>query len=135
MNRKVIIIIVLVVVLAGGGVVAFMMLGNSGEPVGDVVTFFPLPDKITTNTVDGDKMVQAAIVLTLTNAGEVAEELTGKMHVIRDVIVFTLNSKTTDELLAPGFELSLKTELASKLNQELGVEYITTLYFSDFVLT
>lgn len=139
MNKKIIIIIVVAVVLIGGGLAAFMLLSGGdegGAPVTDLETYFPLGENLVTNTADGDKtLIKATIVLGLLNAPDVTEDFTIKMHVIRDVVVYTLRSRTKEQLVDVSTMPDIKAEIASRLNEELGVDYVHTVYFNDFVVT
>jgi flagellar FliL protein len=55
-------------------------------------------------------------------------------HIIRDIIVFTLRSKTEEELRSQDVTETLREELVQRINKQMGIDYITTVYFNDYVI-
>jgi flagellar basal body-associated protein FliL len=131
MNKKVIIIIVvlLVVVAAVGSYFLFFM--NKEKP--PVVSYYVPGDFFVTNVKDSNYLLKTTIVLEL-NVEDENEFLTKRNHIIRDVIVFSLREKNEEELRSTGIQEELRKEIVDKLNEKLGVDYIVTLYFNDYVL-
>lgn len=130
--KKAIIIIILVLAVAGAAVY-FLFLTPPPEPE----TFFYTPgDYFVTNIKDSKALIKVTIVLELSTTDEESarEYLTENNHIIRDVIVFTLRSKTEDELRSQGIEDTLRKEIAKNLESKMGLDYIETIYFNDYVI-
>ncbi len=130
--KKAIIIIILVLAVAGAAVY-FLFLTPPPEPE----TFFYTPgDYFVTNIKDSKALIKVTIVLELSTTDEESarEYLTENNHIIRDVIVFTLRSKTEDELRSQGIEDTLRKEIAKNLESKMGLDYIGTIYFNDYVI-
>lgn len=132
MNKKVIIIVVLVLVV-GVAAAYFLLFSGPKEPQEG---FYTPGDYFVTNIKDSTRLVKVTLVLGLStpDPAKAQEELTAVNHVIRDIIVFTLRDKTEEDLRSDSIRESLNTELVQKLNEGLGVDYITTIYFNDFVI-
>lgn len=132
MNKKVIIIIVLLLVV-GGAAVYFLLLSGPSEPKAG---FYTPGDYFVTNIKDSTRLVKVTLVLGISapDPAKAQEELTEVNHVIRDIIVFTLRDKTEEDLRSDSIKDVLNTELVKKLNEGLGVDFITTIYFNDFVI-
>lgn len=136
MSKKVIIIIAVAVVLAivAGGGVAFFLLKGSGEEKPKEVFYYSPGEYFVTNMKDSSSgLVKVTVTVGYTEKGA-ETEFTAKNAVIRNAIVFTLRSKTKEEMKSPDIEAKLSDEMKTRLNQELGIEHITKIYFSDFVI-
>ena len=130
--KKILIIIGVVVVVAGAAVY-FLFLAPPPEPE----TMYYVPgDYFVTNIADSTRLLKATIVLEIstTEPDKVTDYLTENNHIIRDIIVFTLRSKTEAELRSNGIEETLRTEIVSNLKSKMGLDYITTIYFNDYVI-
>lgn len=130
--KKVIIIIVVALVVAGAAVY-FLFL----TPPPKAETIFYTPGEFfVTNIKDSKALIKTTIVLEIsTTEPETATEyLTTNNHIIRDVIVFTLRSKTEDELRSQDIEETLRSEIVNNLESKMGLDYITTIYFNDYVI-
>ena len=130
---KKIIIIVAVVLVVAGAAVYFFFLKPPPEP--EIVYYTPGSHFIT-NVKDSTRLLKATIVLELstTDPAGVTEYLTENNHLVRDVIVFTLCEKTEEELRATGAQEILRDKIVSKLNSEMGIDYVQTIYFNDYVI-
>lgn len=130
---KKILIIVGVVIVVAGAAVYFLFLAPPPQPE----TMYYVPgDYFVTNIADSTRLLKATIVLEIstTDPTGVNEYLTENNHIIRDNIVFTLRSKTEDELRSQGIEDQLRTEIVNNLKSKMGLDYITTIYFNDYVI-
>ncbi len=130
--KKILIIVGGVLVVAGAAVY-FLFLAPPPEPE----TMFYVPgDYFVTNIADSTRLLKATIVLEIstTQKDEVTKYLTENNHILRDVIVFTLRSKTEEELRSQGIEDQLRTEIVRNLKEKMGLDYITTIYFNDYVI-
>ncbi|MCK5129110.1 MAG: flagellar basal body-associated FliL family protein [Clostridiales bacterium] len=129
--KKIIIIIVAVIVVAGG-VTAFIVISKNKPP--EIIREYYVPGAFfVTNVKDSKYLLKTTIVLEL-NQKDKAVFLTDNNHIIRDVIVFTLREKTEEELRTAGIEDELRTEIVEKIKSEMGIDYIETIYFNDYVL-
>lgn len=129
MNKKVIIIIVVLLVIAAVASY-FLFFSKEKEPV---VSYYVPGDFFVTNVKDSMYLLKTTIVLEL-NVDDKKEYLTERNHIIRDVIVFSLREKNEEELRSTGIQETLRSEIVTKLNEKLGVDYIVSLYFNDYVL-
>ena len=130
MKKKIIIIagIVLVIVVA----VAVIVFSSPAEKK-QVISCYEPGDYFVTNIKDSTRLLKATVVLELTT-DKAEEYLAENNHIIRDVIVFTLREQTEPALRSTGIEDQLSELIASKLEETLEIDYIQTIYFSDFVI-
>ncbi|MGE5495299.1 MAG: flagellar basal body-associated protein FliL [Burkholderiales bacterium] len=131
--KKNVIIIVVIALIAVGAAAYFLFLSGPGEPKSG---FYMPGDYFVTNIKGSERLVKVTLVLGISTPDLVKaqEQLTEVNHVIRDIIVFSLREKTEDELRADSIKETLNEELVKKLNEGLGIDYITTIYFNDFVI-
>ena len=129
--KKIIIIIIAVVVVASGVAAYFIFFRNS-EPEAIRIAYVP-GDFFVTNVKDSKYLLKTTIVLELSKEG-MEEYLTANNHMIRDIIIFILREKTEEELRSSGVQDALRDEIVSKISEKMGIDYIATLYFNDYVL-
>ncbi len=130
--KKILIIVIVVMILMGvAGYLLFLM----PPPAAETIYYVP-GDYFVTNITDSTRLLKTTIVLELSTAeaDKVTEYLTENNHILRDIIVFTLRSKTEDELRSNGIEETLRTELVNNLESKMGLDYIVTIYFNDYVI-
>lgn len=130
--KKILIIIGVVLVVAGAAAY-FLFLAPPPEPE----TMYYVPgDYFVTNISDSTRLLKSTIVIEIstTDTKGVNEYLTENNHIIRDIIVFTLRSKPEAELRSNGIEDTLRTEIVENLKEKMGLDYITTIYFNDYVI-
>jgi flagellar basal body-associated protein FliL len=130
---KKILIIILAVVVVAGAAVYFLFLTPPPKPE----TIFYVPgDYFVTNIADSTRLLKATIVMEIstTEPDKVTDYLTENNHIVRDIIVFTLRSKTEGDLRSDGIEETLRTEIVKNLESKMGLDYITTIYFNDYVI-
>ena len=130
--KKVVIIIALVVIAAG---VAAYFLFLAPQPEAKLMYYTP-GDYFVTNIKDSTALIKTTIVLELLvmDMEETEVYLKENNHIIRDVIVFTLRSKTEDELRSQGVESSLRQEIVKNIKDKMGLDYLQTIYFNDYVI-
>jgi flagellar FliL protein len=131
--KKKIIIVVVIALVAVGAAAYFLLFSGPAEPK---TGYYTPGDYFVTNIKGSERLVKVTLVLGIssTDLKKAQKELTEVNHVIRDIIVFTLRDKTEDDLRSDSIKEVLNTELVKKLNEGLGVDYITTIYFNDFVI-
>ena len=129
--KKIIIIGIIVIAVAIG---AYFLL-FSGEKEPDISYYTP-GDYFVTNIKDSTRLLQSTIVLELAtfDPDGTNEYLTENNQIIRDTIVFILRDKTEEELRSTGIEDTLRQEIVTALQKKMGLDYIQTLYFNDYVI-
>ncbi len=135
MKKKLIIIIV--VILAVGAAGAYFLM-QSGAEEEKIYSYYEPGDYFVTNIKDSKALIKTTIVLEL-HAGksemeEITQFLTENNHILRDIIVFTLRSKTEQELRAENIDETLRDEIVRSISEQMGVDYISTVYFNDYVI-
>ncbi len=134
MKKKLIIIILAVVIIAAACLYFFVL---KKAPEKEYSTYSP-GDYFVTNIKDSASLVKTTIVLEIyTYPGDLektTEYLTENNPVIRDIIVFTLRSKTEAELRSQDIDKTLRQEIVQRINEQMGINYITTVYFNDYVI-
>lgn len=132
MKKKILIIIPIVLVVAAA--VYFFVI--AAPPKKAEVSYYSPGDPFVTNIKDSARLVKVAVQLEITTTETEKDTafLTDHNQKIRDTIVFTMRSKTETELRADDVKNSLCKELIDNLNQELGINYITNIYFTDYIV-
>lgn len=130
--KKKLIIIILILAVVGAALYFFVFSG----PKKPEISYYTPGDYFVTNIKDSTRLVKVTIVLGLesTDPTGTEEYLTKVNHVIRDIVVFTLRDKTEEELRSDAIRDTLTVELVKNINEGLGVDYIKTIYFNDFVI-
>ena len=77
--------------------------------------------------------MKVTVVLEL-NTDKQIEFLDENLYMIRDTIIFSLREYTEDELRSTDIQNTINAELVTKLSNQLGVDYIQKVYFTDFVI-
>jgi len=62
------------------------------------------------------------------------EAVQGSMAKIRDALLMLLSGKTVDELAGIEGKITLRKEVADRINQVLGKPVVIRVYFTDFVI-
>lgn len=135
MNKKLVIIIVVVLIAAVAATLYFTMFKKPPEKINN---FYTPGDFFVTNVKDSSSLIKTTIVLEINvyekDLEKITEYLTENNHVIRDIIVFTLRSKTEEELRAQDIDAILRQEIVQNISNQMDVDYITTVYFNDYVI-
>lgn len=129
-------LIIVVIVLVVGGVAAFLLL--SPKPPEETKKSFHAPGEFIVTNIKGSKsLLKTAIVLEYDSTKD-AEKKTAFLEehntVIRNEIIFTLREKTEEELRSADIQDKLRTDIVKKINEKLGIDYIQSIYFNDYVL-
>jgi flagellar basal body-associated protein FliL len=131
-----VIALLLVVVLAGGGyyfLVIKKQQDAAAEKKNPTYYTFELKDSFVTNVKDSDKLFKATIILVL-DKDKMDTELTAKLPVIRDTILFQLRDLTEDDIGSSTVEGTLRKSIPAAVNKALGITDVKSVYFSDFVM-
>lgn len=130
---KKIIIIAAAALLVVAAAVYFLFLQPPPKPE---TSYYTPGDFFVTNIKESTRLLKVTIVLEVssTKTKEVTDYMTENNHVIRDIILATLRNKTEDELRDTTSQDILRTEIVDNLNKQLKIDYLTTLYFNDFVI-
>ncbi|MGI6160408.1 MAG: flagellar basal body-associated FliL family protein [Christensenellales bacterium] len=121
------VIIVLVMMLVAAGIYIYQM------PREPQKGYYNPGEAFVTNVSGSDKKIKASVVLEV-KRDDMQDFFSEHNHVIRDSILFVLCNKTETELTSPKVQHDMKQEIASEINDKLGEEYISGIYFNDYVL-
>lgn len=134
MKKKLIIIILAVVIVVAACLYFFVFQ----KPPVKEYSFYSPGDYFVTNIKDSTSLIKTTIVLEIyafeKDEEKITEYLTENNHVIRDIIVFTLRSKTEDELRAQDIDQTLRQEIVQRISDQMDIDYIATAYFNDYVI-
>ena len=128
MLKKIIIIVIIAAIVVGAGIWFLTRTPAEFTP-----SYYIPGDYFVTNIQDSHSLLKTTIVLALAR-GDREEFLAEHNHIMRDVIIFVLRDKTEEELRSPDIQDKLREEITAKLSEKLGIDYITTIYFNDFIL-
>jgi flagellar FliL protein len=135
MKKKLIIIIAGVLIVAMAGVYFFVIAAKPPEKVYECYT---PGDYFVTNIKDSSSLIKTTIVLELyvqeKELEDVTAYLTENNYIIRDIIVFTLRSKTEEELRSQDIDQALRQEIVQRISEKMEIDYITMVYFNDYVV-
>ena len=135
MKKKIIIIVAVVLIVAAAGIYFFVI---AAEPPEKVYSCYTPGDYFVTNIKDSSSLIKTTIVLELyvheSDLEDVTAYLKENNHMIRDIIVFTLRSKTEEELRAQDIDKTLRQEMVQRINEKMDIDYISTVYFNDYVV-
>jgi|AGTN01.2.fsa_nt_gi Flagellar basal body-associated protein len=135
MNKKLIITIAVVLVVA---VAVYLYFFALAKPPEKEYSYYEPGDYFVTNIKDSTSLIKVTIVLELytykSDLEEITEYLKQNNHVIRDIIVFTLRSKTEEELRSQDIAETLRKEVVQRIDEQMGIDYISTIYFNDYVV-
>jgi len=135
MNKKVIIVIAAVLVVAAAVCVYFFVIAKPAEKIH---SYYEPGDYFVTNVKDSNSLIKTTIVLELyvyeKDLDDTTEYLAENNHIIRDIIVFTLRSKTEEELRSQDIDKTLRQEIVQRISEQMGIDYISTVYFNDYVI-
>lgn len=134
MKKKILIPVLILLILAvAGGSVYYFVLRDKDTPVEPLSYTYEVKDSFITNVKDSNKLFKTTIILE-SNDGELADLLSQKEYIVRDTILFLLRGLTEEDLSGDAIQDSMRTEIADALNKALGIDSITTVYFTDFVM-
>lgn len=149
-SKKLVIIVALIVVLILGGVGAFFALGSSDKGKGEdpfledeyeeddgghgalPPAVLPLETFIVNLQVKGS-FLRTTIQLEFAEP-ELPHTIENDIPKIKDIIIRTLSSKSSSELLMSDGKDKLRSEIRDKVNEVLGSEDITQVYFTEFII-
>lgn len=134
--KKNLIIILVVVLLAGAAAAYFLFFNN--QPAEKVYSYYEPGDYFVTNIKDSRALIKTTIVLELhapqNQMDTINAYLKENNHILRDIIVFTLRSKTEEELRADNIDQTLREEIVKSISEKMGIDYISNVYFNDYVI-
>jgi len=135
MKKRLVIIIVVVLLVAAAVTLYFTVFK---KPAQKIHSFYKPGDYFVTNVKDSPALIKATIVLELyvyeKDLEKVTEHLTENNHIIRDIIVFKLRSMTEEELRSQDVAETLRDEIVQSINTRMDIDYITSVYFNDYVI-
>ena len=140
--RKLFVIIAIVITLIAVGTTSTLIMANGGrlsnikeKIVGDQEYVVALDDFIVNVSAENgtDKYVKTKISLVYKNKSK-TKMLTEKTSQLRDVIINDFVRSSSQELLASGGLDNMKKKLQTDINNELGENVISGIYFTDFLI-
>ncbi|MFO7819618.1 MAG: flagellar basal body-associated FliL family protein [Halanaerobacter sp.] len=146
LNLTLIIAVVLSVVLATGASYFMMMkfggLGNNGEEDNgkesqkkEVEELGPTHDleQFLVNLSGSNSYVKLKISVEVDNE-KVIEEIEDRSPQIRDIIISILRSKEMEDVQKSPAAKALRSEIRTKINENLAKGKITNIFFTEFVI-
>jgi flagellar FliL protein len=150
-SKKLVIIVALVLVLILGGVGAFFALGSSDKEKSDDPF---LEEELEEEGAEGHAVLPPAVlpletfIVNLQVKGsflrttiqlefaepELPHTIENDVPKIKDIIIRTLSNKSSSELLMSDGKDKLRSEIRDKVNEVLGSEDITQVYFTEFII-
>jgi len=134
MKKKLIMIIAIVLVVGAAGAYFFVL----DKPSEKTYSFYEPGDYFVTNIKDSKALIKTTIVLELHADPKEMESINAYLkennHILRDIIVFTLRSKTEEELRAQNIDETLRNEIVKSISEKMGIDYISAVYFNDYVI-
>lgn len=135
MKKRLIIIILAVLIVAAAVTVYFTVIKKAPEKIH---SYYMPGDYFVTNVKDSPALIKTTIVLELyiyeKDLEKVNEYLTENNHIIRDIIVFKLRSMTEEELRSQDVADSLRKEIVASINKRMNINYVSSVYFNDYVI-
>ncbi len=90
---------------------------------------------VTINLADKDSIRYLKIGFDIElSTADAAENIEVQKAKVRDSIIILLSSKTYSELATTEGKIRIKNEIATRLNQILGVPRVVQIYFNEFVV-
>jgi flagellar FliL protein len=144
-KKKLLFILVpLILILGGGGFAAyhFLFAKKSKTPVNKLVTLSNIQPgpmiklkSFLTNLANTNRTAYVKVSMSIelkpgSNVG-IFKQLTPK---VRNRIIMILSSKTSKEIDSPQGQLSLRHQIARSLNQLLGDDTVTGVYFNNYLV-
>ncbi|MCH5185377.1 MAG: flagellar basal body-associated FliL family protein [Oscillospiraceae bacterium] len=130
---KILIAVIIVIVLGASGAIAFVLTRNTSEREEPRFIYDPGTSFIT-NVQEDSSLAKTTLVIQVIGAKTLAA-LTEDSVKVNDSIISVLREKTKDEMTSPEIQERLKVEICERLEQDLNIEGIETIYFSEFVVT
>jgi flagellar basal body-associated protein FliL len=127
-------IIIIVVILAAVGAGAyFLFFKDQGEETKTELYNYAIKDAFITNVKDSVKLCKTQVVLVVNEKG-LEDTLDENLYTIRDTVLFILRDLTEEDIKSMDIQEKLRESIPQALNQALEVDYVVSVYFSDFVM-
>ncbi len=140
-KKTVSIILVVLLLLAGTSAGAYMLFfkpAATAEPVKKAQTgekeSLDLGEMVVNLSGSSAHYLRVKVTIDYPKNKKLAEELNKKKHIISDVIISTLRSKTLAEVSNANTIQELKKSLVDEINKNLYSGDITGIYFTDFLV-
>lgn len=132
MKKKIFIIIPVILAV----IAALYFFVFAAPPKKAETSYYSPGDSFVTNIKDSTRLVKVTIEIEILSTDKETADtfLKDDNQKIRDTIIFTMRNKTESELRAQNVKDSLCSELVTNLNKALGIDYITGIYFNDYVI-
>lgn len=136
-----IILVVLLLLLAGSSAGAYMLFFKpvaTAEPVKKAQTgekeSLEMGEMVVNLSGSSAHYLRVKVTIDYPKNSKLKEELTKKKHIVSDVIISNLRSKTLAEVSNADAVQGLKKSLVDEINTNLVSGDITGIYFTDFLV-
>ncbi len=141
-KKTILIVVVILVLLAGSCAGAYMFFLRPAAQAGEVKKpkvseekeSLDMGEVIVNLNGSSSHYLRAKVTIDYPKNKKLAEELKKKKHIVSDVIIATLRSKTLAEVSNAGTLQTLKNSLIEEINNNLEAGEITGIYFTDFLV-
>ncbi|MEO5356804.1 MAG: flagellar basal body-associated FliL family protein [Nitrospirae bacterium YQR-1] len=90
-------------------------------------------DPFVVNLIEAGRYMKITVQVEIEDK-KMEAEMKEKLPILRDAIIILLSSKSLESVSGPDGKLMLKDEMLARVNQALGEDLITNIYFTDFVV-
>jgi len=134
MPKKVIIIIAVLVVLLGAGAASYFFLFKDTGDIEKVELYnYAIKNSFVTNVKDSARLFKTTVVL-VADEEKLDEYFDLNQYIIRDSILFILRDLTEEDIKSSDIQEKLRISIPALLNEQLQIESVVSIYFSDFVM-
>ncbi|NLI11587.1 MAG: flagellar basal body-associated FliL family protein [Peptococcaceae bacterium] len=140
-KKTILIVLVILVLLAGSSAGAYMFFLRPAAQAGEVKKTkveekesLDMGEVIVNLNGSSSHYLRAKVTIDYPKNKKLAEELKKKKHIVSDVIIATLRSKTLAEVSNASALQGLKSSLIEEINNKLDAGEITGVYFTDFLV-
>ncbi len=110
-----------------------IMVGCASSAPKEYIEYIVPGEYLVTNVSDTYRLIKAAPVLAINREG-LTDQLKAEQHKIRDTMIGVIRTKTEEQMRSAGIMDELRVEIKQALVDQLGMDYLVAVYFSDFVL-
>jgi flagellar FliL protein len=140
-KKTILIILVALVILAGSSAGAYIFFFKPAAQTGEVKKpkteekeSLDLGEMIVNLSGSSAHYLRVKVIIDYPKDKKLAEELNKKKHIVSDVVISTLRSKTLAEVGNANAIQGLKKSLVDEINNNLDSGEITGIYFTDFLV-
>jgi len=141
-KKNILMILLILILLVGSSAGAYTLFLRPAAQAGEVKKTKVTEEKesldmgevIVNLNGSSSHYLRAKVTIDYPKNKTLAEELKKKKHIVSDVIIATLRSKTLAEVSNASALQTLKNSLIEEINNKLDAGEITGVYFTDFLV-